>query len=186
MGGSRHSVLLSHCLYVMLHHICHKGPSPPFYLSQYILSAVIIKVTGAPLYLSQSISSSRSCLLSSLWSFLVVVVLIIVFVVFNVLIVSAAYLLIHCFSSPPSPYSSASKSTPNTLASSLHHHHHHHLAHQAATTSSIAGYGRARASMSCTEGPLSLWLPEPSNIDRPTLQTHTQTWRRHSHSHTQT
>ena len=129
MGGSRHSVLLSHCLYVMLHHICHRGPSPPFYLSQYILSAVIIKVTGAPLYLSQSISSSRSCLLSSLWSFLVVVVLIIVFVVFNVLIVSAAYLLIHCFSSPPSPYSSASKSTPNTLASSLQHHHHHHLAH---------------------------------------------------------
>ena len=120
MGGSRHSVLLScHCLYVMLHHICHKGPSPPFYLSQYILSAVIIKVTGAPLYLSQSISSSRSCLLSSLWSFLVVVVLIIVFVVFDVLIVSAAYLLIHCFSSPPSPYSSASKSTPNTLASSF-------------------------------------------------------------------
>ena len=88
MGGSRHSVLLSHCLYVMLHHICHRGPSPPFYLSQYILSAVIIKVTGAPLYLSQSISSSRSCLLSSLWSFLVAVVFIIVFVVFNVLIVS--------------------------------------------------------------------------------------------------
>ena len=88
MGGSRHSVLLSHCLYVMLHHICHRGPSPPFYLSQYILSAVIIKVTGAPLYLSQSISSSRSWLLSSLSSLFVVVVLIIVFVVFNVLIVS--------------------------------------------------------------------------------------------------
>ena len=88
MGGSRHSVLLSHCLYVMLHHICHRGPSPPFYLSQYILSAVIIKVTGVPLYLSQSVSSSRSWLLSSLSSFLVVVVLIFVFVVFNVLIVS--------------------------------------------------------------------------------------------------
>ena len=88
MGGSRHSVLLSHCLYVMLHHICHRGPSPPFYLSQYILSAVIIKVTGVPLYLSQSMPSSRSWLLSSLWSFLVVVVFIIVFVVFNVLIVS--------------------------------------------------------------------------------------------------
>ena len=88
MGGSRHSVLLSHCLYVMLHHICHRGPSPPFYLSQYILLAVIIKVTGAPLYLSQSISSSRSWLLSSLSSLFVVVVLIIVFVVFNVLIVS--------------------------------------------------------------------------------------------------
>ena len=88
MGGSRHSVLLSHCLYVMLHHICHRGPSPPFYLSQYILSAVIIiKVTGVPLYLSQSISSSRSCLLSSLSSLFVVVVLIIVFVVFNVLII---------------------------------------------------------------------------------------------------
>ena len=88
MGGSRHSVLLSHCLYVMLHHICHRGPSPPFYLSQYILSAVIIKVTGAPLYLSQSISSSRgSCLLSSLSSLFVVVVLIILFVVFNVLII---------------------------------------------------------------------------------------------------
>ena len=154
MGGSRHSVLLSHCLYVMLHHICHRGPSPPFYLSQYILLAVIIKVTGAPLYLSQSISSSRSWLLSSLSSLFVVVVLIIVFVVFNVLIVSISS--IHCFSLPPSPYSSASKSTPNTLASSLHHHHHHHLAHQAATTSSIAGYGRARASMSCTEEPLSL------------------------------
>ena len=88
MGGSRHSVLLSHCLYVMLHHICHRGPSSTFYLSQYILSTVIIKVTGAPLYLSQSISSSRSWLLSSLSSLFVVVVLIIVFVVFNVLIVS--------------------------------------------------------------------------------------------------
>ena len=89
MGGSRHSVLLSHCLYVMLHHICHRGPSPPFYLSQYILSAVIIKVTGAPLYLSQSMASyRRSCLLSSLSCFLVVVVFIIVFVVLIVLIVS--------------------------------------------------------------------------------------------------
>ena len=45
--------------------------------------------------------------------------------------------------------------------------------------------------MSCTEGPLSLWLPEPSNIDRPTLQTHTHRLDAdtaivtHRHSHTQ-
>ena len=49
VGRDTQYILLSHCLYVMLHHICHRGPSPPFYLSQYILSAVIIKVTRAPL-----------------------------------------------------------------------------------------------------------------------------------------